>query len=383
MKYQQGKTFSDKVYCSSPFNSIFLQVNGRVSSCCASTYNWGNINYESLDEIIHSDTAQDVRKDVLSGNKTNYCDNCVRQENFSGTSERTHFQEFVVDTDKEFELKSLDLRWSNICNFSCMYCNENFSSTWAKKKGLKANTDNLKLQDNILNYVDKHKSKIGKIMLAGGEPLLQMQNEKLLNLLPNHTRITIITNLGVDLSKSSLFKKFAERENILWSISLENFKQEFEYVRQGGDWNRLLENIKYIKENTNHKITFLSVFSIFTIENLDKFIKFADNQKIDILWQSIDGNGFALHPEFFSNKVRKYIVQRIDEITKIKTEINYNKEYLIGYRDKIKSMIEKNEEYNEVDLKFRKFIEKNENKFNTTTYKFEEMWPILNNLIKK
>jgi len=384
MKLQQGKTFSDKLYCTSPFNSLFVQIGGTASSCCASTYNWGNIKRETVEDIINSDTAKDVRTSVLNGEMTRYCDNCVRQEGFSGTSEREHFSEFLVDTEKEFELKSLDLRWSNVCNFSCMYCNQDFSSSWAKKKGLKTNTENLKEQDNILSYIEKNNQKIGKIMLAGGEPLLQMQNEKLLDIVSPKTRLTIITNLGVDLKKSLMFEKISKMKDVLWSISIENYTDEFEYVRQGGNWQRLLDNINYIRENTNHDISFLSVFSIFTIENVDKFIRFAESQNIDILWQSIVGNGKALHPEFFSNNVRKYIVDRLDEIIKMNASINFNKEYLEGYRLNIIKMMNNDVSYKEVDLKFRKFIEKNETLYNSpNTKKFGELWPVLDSIIQK
>lgn len=384
MKLEQGKTFSDKLYCTSPFNSLFIQVDGMASSCCASSYNWGNIKRQSIDDIINGDIAQDVRKDILAGNKTRYCDTCVRQEGFSGTSERTHFSEFLVDTDKEFELKSLDLRWSNICNFSCMYCTEDFSSSWAKKKGLPSKVENLKYQDNILKYIENNKNKVGKILLAGGEPLLQMQNEKLLDIVSPHTRLTIITNMGIDLKKSLMFKKISKLKNVLWSISIENYKDEFEYVRQGGSWQRLLDNINYIREVAPHQeINFLSVFSIFTIENLVDFIKFAESQNVNILWQSVFGNGFALHPEYFSNKVRSYIISKLDDVCNMDFKIDFNKVYLKGYRDKIEEMMNNNTPYIEVDKKFRNFIKLNEEKYNDNNFKFELLWPELDSIISK
>ena len=106
-----------------------------------------------------------------------------------------------VDLNKEFELKTLDIRWSTICNFSCIYCNEDWSSTWAKKKNLPIVSDNLTISNDILNYIEKNSNTIDSIMVAGGEPLLQMQNERLFDILPSDTKIMLISNLGIDLKK--------------------------------------------------------------------------------------------------------------------------------------------------------------------------------------
>ena len=120
----QGKTFKDKYYCSSPFNSLFIDIHGGVSSCCSGTYTWGNhLNRNPLEpertlkEIINSETAQKLRDDVSKAKINSYCDNCAKEENLFGISQRGHFDRVKINPNK-FELRTLDLRWSNLCNFS-------------------------------------------------------------------------------------------------------------------------------------------------------------------------------------------------------------------------------------------------------------------------
>ena len=302
----QGKKIGDKYYCSSPFNSIFLDTYANVSSCCAGTEMWGDLRKESIEDIINSEIATNIRNDVRNGDVTSYCSQCSKNEKDSTNSQRGHFDYIDIDTSVEFELKTLDVRWSNICNFSCIYCNEDFSSTWAKKKSISVPNDNLKKQEELLDYIEKNGGdKIKKIMMAGGEPLLQTQNNKLVDLVPNDTQITIISNMGVDLKKSSIFKKLSKMPNITWSISMENVEDEYEYIRQGGNWEQMKSNIKYIKSNTTHIVNLLSIFNSFTIPNISKFINFAESNNVNIIWQPILFYE-QMNPYKMSNDIIKY-----------------------------------------------------------------------------
>ena len=304
----QGKKIGDEYYCSSPFNSIFLDTHGDVSSCCAGVGRWGDSRQESLEDIIHSQLAKNIRNDVKNGVVNSYCSRCHNIEKNQSPSQRTHFDYIDIDTSKDFELKTLDVRWSNICNFSCIYCNEDFSSTWAKKKQINIPTGNLTNQDTLLEYIEKEGGGgIQKIMMAGGEPLLQTQNNKLLDLVSIDTHITIITNMGIDLSKSVIFEKLSKMPNIIWSISMENVNSQYEYIRQGGNWELLLNNIKYIKENTKHTINLLSVYNSLTIPLINDFIKFAEKNRLNIIWQPIL-NFEVMNPYTMKNNIIKYYI---------------------------------------------------------------------------
>lgn len=388
----QGKTFKDKYYCSSPFNSLFIDIHGGVSSCCSGTYTWGNhLNRNPLEpeitlkEIINSEAAQKLRENVSKAKIDSYCNNCAKEENLFGTSQRGHFDRVKINPNK-FQLRTLDLRWSNLCNFSCIYCDERFSSTWAKKKGMGLAKENVTSQKQIFELIEESADTIEKIMLAGGEPLLQMQNDKLLDIVRKDTIITIITNLGVDLEKSNIFKKLKDFDNIIWAVSMENVGEQFEYVRQGGNWDRMKNNLELIKNiNPNHKYNFLSVMNVLSLSQLHEFVSFSNEVEIPIMWQYINGNDDVLHPEMFSNSVKDYLINKIETIPTFDKYVNFNKPNLIALSDKIKNSkdfansVELNDE--DIDLKFREYINRQDSQYNDLSKGFGDLWPELDELI--
>ena len=390
----QGKTFKDKYFCSSPFNSLFIDVHGGVSSCCSGTYTWGNhLNRNpkepkrTIKEIINSEDAQNIRDDIANAKINSYCDGCAKEENIFGLSQRGHFDRVKINPNK-FELRTLDLRWSNLCNFSCIYCDEDFSSSWAKKKGMGLNKENVTSQKQIFELIEESADTIEKIMLAGGEPLLQMQNDKLLDIVRKDTNITIITNLGVELEKSNIFKKLKDFDNIIWAVSMENVGEQFEYVRQGGNWDRMKNNLELIKNtNPNHNYNFLSVMNILSLSQLHEFVSFSNEVEIPITWQYINGNGDVLHPEMFSKNVKDYLINKIETIPTFEKYVEFNKQSLTSLSDKIKNSKDfanwEEVQEEDIDLDFRKYINIQDSQYNELSKGFGELWPELDKLIQK
>lgn len=371
---KQGNTFKDKLYCTSPFNSLFIRPNGDVASCCAGSEEWGNLKENSIEEIIHSETAIRIRNNVLNGLEESYCKWCVLTENNSCTSQRRGFAHLDVDLNKEFELKTLDIRWSTICNFSCIYCNEDWSSTWAKKKNLPMVSDNLKISENILNYIEKHSSTIDSILVAGGEPLLQMQNEKLFDILSSDTKIMLITNLGIDLKKSKIFNKLSNRKHIDWAVSLENVGNHFEYVRQGGSWELILENLKHIQQTTTHYINFQCIFNILSLLRLKDLFNQAEELGINIEWQIIGDNSLSLDPLLYEGDIRNKCIHILEDVLSNDWNIEYNKPFLVDNLKKLKQNEGLNP-LNDVEKNLVEYITNQEKLYNTSNYSFHDLWP--------
>ena len=379
---KQGNTFKDKLYCTSPFNSLFIKPNGDVSSCCAGTIPWGNIKDNTIEEIIHSETAIKLRNNVLNGIEDSYCNWCIQTENNSCSSQRRGFSHLDVDLNRNFELKTLDIRWSTICNFSCIYCSEDWSSNWAHKKNLPIVSDNLKMSEDILNYIEKNNSNIDSIMVAGGEPLLQMQNEKLFSILPNTTKILLISNLGVDLKKSKIFNKLSQYKNIDWAVSLENVGNHFEYVRQGGSWDLIVSNLKHIQETTTHYINFQCIFHILSLLKLKDLFNVAEKMGINIEWQIIGDNTLALDPLLYEGDIREKSISILDDVLNTNWSIQYNRDFLVNNLNNLKNNIGINP-LNDVNKNMIEFINNQETLYNTSNHSFHELWPEFDNLFLK
>jgi radical SAM protein with 4Fe4S-binding SPASM domain len=379
---KQGNTFKDKLYCTSPFNSLFIRPNGDVASCCAGFEKWGNLKENTIDEIIHSDTAVRIRNNVLSGIEDSYCKWCIQTENSGCSSQRRGFAHLDVDLNKEFELKTLDIRWSTICNFSCIYCNEDWSSTWAKKKNLPIVSDNLTISNDILNYIEKNSSTIDSILVAGGEPLLQMQNEKLFDILPPSTKIMLISNLGVDLKKSKIFNKLSQRKHIDWAVSLENVGNHFEYARQGGYWDLMVSNLKHIQETTTHYINFQCIFHILSLLKLKDLFNVAEEMGINIEWQIIGDNTLALDPLLYEGDIREKSISILEDVLNTNWSIQYNRDFLLDNLNNLKNNIDINP-LNDVNKNMIEFINNQETLYNTSNHSFRELWPEFDNLFLK
>ena len=61
-------------FCSQPFTNLEVNDRGEVRTCCAYWMNQtlGNITFDETENVLNSDTAQDIRKSILDGSFS-YC----------------------------------------------------------------------------------------------------------------------------------------------------------------------------------------------------------------------------------------------------------------------------------------------------------------------
>ena len=83
---------------------------------------------------------------------------------------------------------------------------------------------------------------------------------KFLEYLPNDCNINLISNGNVDFNTNKVFNALSQKNNVVWELSFDNVKEKFEYVRHGGKWDLLVENIKKYR------------YSHIILENIPKWI---------------------------------------------------------------------------------------------------------------
>jgi MoaA/NifB/PqqE/SkfB family radical SAM enzyme len=294
---------NEKTFCAYPFNTVFLGADGGVKTCCSSAIDLGNINEQPIREIIHGPLAKEIRQSIINGKWHDACNQCKRLEEFGARTERTgvlfRYDEFKDATVDTFKLQKIDLRWSNTCNLACNYCYEYFSSKWATIKGIKVNANKNVAEDSIFALIDESMGTIDELYLLGGEPLLQKQNNKLLDMLPDK-RYYILSNLSVDVPNNPIAKKLLTNKNVSWGISFETVGDRFEYVRHGAEWNTLLNNLRYIKTFSPKNINAHPLYCAYSAFNLCEYYDFLMSEDIfdQAYWcliQNIEGlNVFTL-----------------------------------------------------------------------------------------
>jgi MoaA/NifB/PqqE/SkfB family radical SAM enzyme len=266
------------VYCTAPWNGLTIRENGHVRTCCVGKNIISDLNVDQINNIEQSTALQEIRNKMLAGEPDlKNCANCIEQEKNDGYSAlRNHYNSYYPNFNPNvLELKFIDLRWNNTCNLNCMYCSPTFSSTWADK----LKTINLKpvksYQDELLTWLLEQAGHVKELMLVGGEPLLMKQNYELLKVLPLDCRISIITNLSYDLKNLPCLADLLKRpsNNVVWNISVDNVREQFEYVRHGASWTQLVDNIEFLKQHWPDSCSINMVYSMFNALDLLEIFK--------------------------------------------------------------------------------------------------------------
>jgi radical SAM protein with 4Fe4S-binding SPASM domain len=283
-------------YCAAPWRGLHINPNGDVKTCCAGDPNMlGNLNTQTIEEILHGPVMQEVRNEISQGRPHNYCSNCVKAERYGADSER----KWHNNTNLNFDYATagtmyhypviVDIRWNTTCNLSCNYCSEWASSKWSALKGIPFKSGARPYYEQVCDFLEQHHEHIKDVALVGGEPLLLPENDRLLDVIPVDCAVTIITNMNVDLEKNKIFKKLAQRKKVGWSMSFDNIGDRFEYVRYGGNWEKLLHNLTIVKDlfNQGHWGGIHAVYNIYNATRICELREFAHDQNITVLWQNL------------------------------------------------------------------------------------------------
>jgi len=368
---------NNDTFCALPFTEIFLYPNGDIKPCCSAVMSLGNLNTDNIQDILQSDTAKDVRQNILDGKWHPLCEQCKRQEQQGVRSERQpEYSNVLKDlelTNSTFKLERLDLRWSNTCNLSCVYCYEGFSSKWASIKGIPINDVKKTGEESLLDLIKENTESVSTVMLLGGEPLLQKQNSTLIDILPN-VNFYCLTNLSVPMKTNKIAQKLLERGS--WSqfgVSIETVGDRFEYVRRNASWDLFTDNVKYFNE-MGKPLEAHSLYSIYSAFNLVEFYDFILEHKfLNIFWNLLESAGENSKASVFRlpKKLKDKAIQEIDRCTeKYKDEIGIH--HLEGYKNNLVNQIdnESTTEYHLNEIKSLEILQP----YNKT---FSDVWPKL------
>ena len=230
-----------------------------------------------------------IRQQLSKGKSDPNCESCEKQEkNFNYATLRNHYNTNYPLENDNFSLSFLDIRWNNKCNLGCMYCNQRSSSVWEERINQTKSTSFKSYQDDLLAWIVKQSDSINELMLVGGEPMLMKQNYQLFASLPNTTQISIITNLAYDLPRLPCVQDLLKRpvDKIIWNVSLENTKEKFEYIRNGGSWQQIVDNLTFLKHHWPDTVSLNMVYGIFSAFDLSDTLQDFGNlgvRKINLL----------------------------------------------------------------------------------------------------
>lgn len=371
-------------YCAAPWRGLHINPRGDVKTCCAGDPNMlGNLDTQTIEEILHSPLMQEIRQSLRQGQPHKYCYNCVQAERY-GRSERDWHNnvspEFNPNDASDIEHKPtlIDVRWNTTCNLSCNYCAPACSSKWASLKQVPFKSGARPYYEQVCDYLEQHQDSIKEVALVGGEPLLLPENERLLDVIPQDCVVTLITNVAVDFETNKIFKKLRTRNRVGWSLSFDNIGQQFEYVRYGASWDQLQKNLIQIKQlftEQGHWGGIHAVYNIYNATKLVEFTKFARDAGFTIHWQSLY-QPECLDPARLGEQVVIAAQQEINEL--FKTDLCTDSERMFFENVLVNLKVQENL----VD-KFKQHTEEIENKYHVDEHlHFLRLWPELSHLCK-
>ncbi len=372
-------------FCAAPWRGLHINPRGDVKTCCAGDPNMlGNLNEQSIEQILHSPVMQEIRQTLRQGrpHKT-YCYNCVQAERY-GRSERdwhnTVSPEFDCDqaTDLDHRPALIDVRWNTTCNLSCNYCAPACSSKWANLQGIPIKSGARPYYASVCDYLERHKDSIREVALVGGEPLLLPENERLLDVLPKDCVVTLITNVSVDFANNKVFKKLQQRNRVGWSLSFDNIESRFEYVRHGGSWNLLLKNLDSIDQlfaQQGHWGGIHAVYNIYNATRLIELTQFARHRGLAIHWQSLYQPDY-LDPQRLGTTTVAMAQTEIENLLGLDLCTPAEREFFLNVQKNLRTTQDLSKEFNQ-------HIHNIEQQYHQDQQgKFQELWPELEYLCK-
>jgi MoaA/NifB/PqqE/SkfB family radical SAM enzyme len=330
---------TNRAFCPMPWTGLMYNFDGNVKNCIRSAVPIGNIRNSNIQDILAQDYQ--IKADMQASTKFARCNPCYDLEkeknNLDIISDRVFYLKELREVDNtlynttNFDLHTVDVRWTNLCNFACVYCGPEFSSKWASERGVMTLTPEDQQVEKFKQYIFEHAAQLKHVYLAGGEPLLMKENLEFLQLL-KETNPEVNLRINTNLSKvdTGIFDLVCEFKNVHWIVSVETTESEYEYIRYGGVWKDFLTNLEIIK-NLRHKISFNMIYfilnyqSIFDCVDYLKSLGFHQNSFII---------GALLKPEYLNiRNLPSHVLSHVKEI--LEDKINERPGFLLenGYRN--------------------------------------------------
>jgi molybdenum cofactor biosynthesis enzyme MoaA len=308
---------NSKTFCLHPFTGLATREDGAIQVCCRS-HPIGWIQQQNLEDIWNNDCMRSIRKQVLNNQRPKECAPCfnledqgvesLRQRHIAGIIPEARInlypralEDLREDYTMPFKFPTMEIKLNNLCNLKCRMCHPMDSTSWndwsvveefyEKEKNfmVKAirdlnliNKPYLGEFDNNPNWWDSFEKLIPyfrRVEFAGGEPLMDPQHYKILDMLApygNQIEIKYATNLSM-LGKSNrtIWEHWPKFKSIAVNVSIDGIDDSYEYIRGNASYTELIKNIKQIQTIPNiSRIVGAVAVQVSNVLVLDKMIKY-------------------------------------------------------------------------------------------------------------
>ena len=283
-----------KTFCMHPFTGLATREDGAVKVCCRSAP-IGFIQESSLEEIWNNDSMREVRRQVLCGERPEVCKPCfdledqgvesLRQRHINGIIPEARINLYPKALDQlndnytmPFEIPTMEIKLNNLCNLKCRMCHPMDSTAWNdwsevkdlyNKEGnflpdkiIKLNLerkpflDSFENTDNWWSSFEKLLPHFRRVEFAGGEPLMDPQHYRILDMLKPYGKNIEIkyatngTTLGISKGRT-IHDYWPYFQSVAVNVSLDGIHDVYNHIRTNSNFSEVEKNIKEIQTIPN------------------------------------------------------------------------------------------------------------------------------------
>lgn len=239
-------------FCKNISNTYRFNHNNQsilhYQPCCWVPFNEPISNKESL-----VNAQQHISKEILKNTNRN-CNECIQREKTNyRISGRLDADRYIPTDAVDGDAYILEFQLDTECNAACSICGPQFSSLWQKQLNIplskKETTQLMHQQINKLVSLDKVK----QIKFFGGEPLLTESHLAILNQVPYPDQCDLMYSTNGSIFPSDdVIKVWKKFKKIKLSLSIDDIKERFEYIRWPLKWSRVESNLINIAQNISN-----------------------------------------------------------------------------------------------------------------------------------
>jgi molybdenum cofactor biosynthesis enzyme MoaA len=300
-----------------PFTGLATREDGAILACCRS-HPIGYIQDDTLENIWNNDTMKHIRKQVLNDERPSQCEPCfvledqgvesLRQRHITNVipESRINLYPNILDNLKQdysmpFEMPAIEIKLNNLCNLKCRMCHPMDSTSWndwnaVEEFYIKENNymvqaikdlnllrkpylDKFADNDNWWKSFEKLLPYFKRVEFAGGEPLMDPQHYKILDMLSvygDKIEIKYATNLTMLGTKNrNIYDYWHKFRSVAVNVSIDGIGDSYEYIRTNADYHILIENIKHVQKIPNvSRIVGSVAVQVSNVLILDKMIEY-------------------------------------------------------------------------------------------------------------
>ena len=322
-------------FCPLPWIHQFIQPTG-IKVCCSSTKELKL----SPTEFNNSQYLKDIKQTIRSGEVPKDCRSCSANERMGFGSTRINALrdwDYTIDNVPD-RIEYLDLRYNNLCNFSCRTCEPLFSTSIDKE--IKLNPILNKyfkpvdlLQVNV-GSINEFLPTLKRLNLTGGEPLLIKEHLDVLKTLIDNkqTDIDLLITTNASVINPKILSLISEFKNVHWTVSIDGIGKAAEYIRNATKWSIVEQNLHTIlalKQSVfiNTTVSAYSVFGLADIANWFNQLKLQYNsQPFEIMFSVVQFPTY-LQPNAIASKnveLALYNIQTCVDILEFINPMKFN-----------------------------------------------------------